>query len=127
MVYLLGKAAWSSGGIVSNAETICKWGYELYSPKGNAISENTRKLLYQSILDINADKTDVYGYGIRKLFYKDFEFVGSYGRSIGSENLLFYNEQYDTSFCILSNCNMMTNGSPNIDELLFWLFECIKF
>ena len=127
LVYLLGKAAWSSGGIVSNAETICKWGYELYSPKGNAISENTRKLLYQSILDINADKTDVYGYGIRKLFYKDFEFVGSYGRSIGSENLLFYNEQYDTSFCILSNCNMMTNGSPNIDELLFWLFECIKF
>lgn len=127
LVYLLGKASWSSGGMVSNAESICKWGYELYSKKGTAISENIRKSLYQSLLDVNTDKSDVYGYGIRKLLYKDFEFVGSYGRSIGSENLLYYNEQYDTSFCILSNCNMKANETPNIDELLFWLFECIKF
>lgn len=127
LLYLLGKASWASGGMISNAKAICKWGYELYSEKGNAISENTRNALYQSIIDINADKSDVYGYGIRKVFYKDFELVGSYGRSIGSENLLFYNKQYDTSFCILSNCNMRKDDTPNIDELLFWLFECIKF
>lgn len=126
LLYLLGKASWASGGMTSNAKAICKWGYELYSDKGNAISENTRNALYQSIVDINADKSDVYGYGIRKLFYKNFEFSGSYGRSIGSENLLFYNKQYDTSFCILSNCNMKKDDTPNIDELLFWLFECIK-
>lgn len=124
--YLLGKASWTSGGIISNADTISKWGYELYSEKGNAITKNTRNQLYNSIIDINADKSDVYGYGIRKLFYNEFEFVGSYGRSVGSENLLFYNELYDTSFCILSNCNMKANNTPNIDELLFWLFECIK-
>lgn len=124
--YLLGKASWTSGGIISNADTISRWGYELYSEKGNAISKNARKQLFESINDINADKSDVYGYGIRKLFYNEFEFAGSYGRSVGSENLLFYNEIYDTSFCILSNCNTRADNSPNIDELLFWLFECIK-
>ncbi len=126
LLRLLGKASWSSGGIISNAETISKWGYELYSNNGKAVSQNTRNLLYNSIIDINADKSDVYGYGIRKLFYNGFEFIGSYGRSSGSENLLFYNKLYDTSFCILSNCNMKTDNTPNIDELLFWLFECIK-
>ncbi len=125
-VYLIGKASWSSGGMVSNASSIAKWGYELYSEKGNAISKHTRNQLYKSIIDINSDKSEVYGYGIRKLFYKDFEFTGTYGRSAGSENLLFYNEMYDTSFCILSNSNMNKKNYPNIDELLFWLFECVK-
>ena len=126
LTYLLGKASWTSGGMISNAKTISSWGYELYSEKGNAISKDIRKLIFESIIDINADKSDVYGLGIRKLFYNEFEFVGSYGRSIGSENLLFYNKSYNTSFCILSNCNMKTDDTPNIDELLFWLFECIK-
>lgn len=125
--YLVGKASWTSGGMISNAETISKWGYELYSDKGNAISQDIRNQLYKSIIDVNTDKSEIYGYGIRKLFYNEFEFTGSYGRSAGSENLLFYNKTYDTSFCILSNCNMKANKSPNIDELLFWLFECVKF
>lgn len=125
--YLVGKASWTSGGMISNADTISKWGYELYSEQGNAISQAIRNQLYKSIIDINTDKSEIYGYGIRKLFYNEFEFTGSYGRSAGSENLLFYNKTYDTSFCILSNCNMKANKSPNIDELLFWLFECVKF
>ena len=125
--YLVGKASWTSGGMISNADTISKWGYELYSEQGNAISQDIRNQLYKSIIDVNADKSEIYGYGIRKLFYDEFEFTGSYGRSAGSENLLFYNKTYDTSFCILSNCNMKANKSPNIDELLFWLFECVKF
>lgn len=126
MVSLIGKASWTSGGCVSNSSTICKWGYELYSEKGSAVSEYVRNLLYSSIVNVNEDNSDVYGFGIRKVFYKDYEFVGSYGRSVGSENLLFYNKNYDTSFCILSNCNMKSDNSPNIDELLFWLFECVK-
>ena len=126
MVSLIGKACWTSGGCVSNSSIICKWGYELYSEKGSAVSEYVRNLLYSSIVNVNEDNSDVYGFGIRKVFYKDYEFVGSYGRSVGSENLLFYNKNYDTSFCILSNCNMKSDNSPNIDELLFWLFECVK-
>ena len=112
LLYLLGKASWTSGGIISNANTISKWGYELYSNNGNAISQNTRNQLYNSIIDINADKSDVYGYGIRKLFYNGFEFVGSYGRSIGSENLLFYNKTYDTSFCIVRAHRFQPHLSP---------------
>ena len=124
--YLIGKASWACGGLVSNAGMCAKWGYELYSKNGNAVSKAVRTLLFESIEDINEDKSEVYGFGIRKLFYNDYDFVGSYGRSIGSENLLFYNKDLDTSFCILTNCNMNTVGNPNIDELLFWLFECVK-
>lgn len=123
---LLGKASWAGGGIVSNSKDISKWGYELYSDNGKAVSKNLRNLLYKSVSSEINEKEDIYGLGVRKIKYKNYDFIGSYGRGCGSENLLYYNKDFDASFCILSNCNMKNDKTPNIDELLFWLFECVK-
>lgn len=65
----------NSKEMISNADTIGKWGYELYSNQGNAISQVIRNQLYKSIIDVNADKSEFYGYGIRKFFYDEFEFT----------------------------------------------------
>lgn len=76
----------------------------------------------------NSDKSIepvAYGYGIRKFFHGGFEFLGSYGRSIGAENLMFYNKDKDVCISILSSSNMKKDKTLNIDELMYEIFECL--
>lgn len=122
---LLGKCAWTAGGIITNAENISKWGYELLSKNGS-VEKSIRSEILNSVSefkDKSAEST-AYGYGIRKLFYGDFELVGSYGRSVGDENLMFYNSDKDICIAILSSSNMKKDKTPNIDELMYEIFEC---
>ena len=71
------------------------------------------------------DSESIYGYGVRKIFYKDTSFVGSYGRGLGTVNCMFYNDDTKTSFVILMSSNSSSDGNPNIDELLFLLYETV--
>ena len=123
---LLGKCGWTAGGIVSTAKEISKWGYNLLSFNGT-IEKELREEIINSVSLFTDKNTEqiAYGYGIRKLFYKDYEFLGSYGRSIGDENLMFYNKDKDVCIVILTSSNMKKDKTPNIDSLMYEIFECI--
>ena len=122
---LLGKCSWAAGGMIGSANDVAKWGYELLSENSNNFQE-IRSEIYSSILDFSSDKAlEAYGYGVRKLFYNGYEFLGSYGRSIGDENLMFYNKDKDVCITILSSSNMKNDNTPNIDELMYAIFDSL--
>ena len=122
---LLGKCSWSAGGMIATAENTAKWGYELLSENGS-IDSSLREKINSSVINYEDDDVkEAYGYGVRKLFYKGYSFIGSYGRSIGDENLMFYNKDKDICICILTNSNTKSDGSPNIDELMYAIFDVL--
>lgn len=120
------KCSWAAGGVVSDAKNTSIWGYELLSEKGRIDSSIRNKILDSvSQFSSKTNLSDAYGYGIRKIEYSGYIFFGSYGRSYGSENLMFYNKDKDICIVILSSSNTKSNGNPNIDELMFSLFEVL--
>ena len=85
------------------------------------MAEEIRQTMYQSIEKID-ETSEYYGYGVRKLFDNGddgIEVVGSYGRGVGSDNLMFYDSEYDICIAILTGCNKNKNGTPDIEKLLF--------
>lgn len=114
---LIGKISWSSGGMVGTAEQTAKWGYNLLSDNG-LVSDEIRAKIYNSIEKIN-ETDEYYGYGIRKLFIDGIEVVGSYGRGIGSDNMMFYDGECDICITILTGCNKNKNGTPDIEKFFF--------
>ena len=123
-IQLVGKSSWAAGGMVGTASDIARWGYNLYSKNGTGISDFVRSQMLDSVAEFTSEDSEAYGFGTRKIFYDGYEFIGSYGRSIGSENLMFYNPDTDACFVILTSSNASANRKPNIDDLLFSLFEC---
>ncbi len=117
---LIGKVSWTSGGMVGTAKQTAKWGYNLLSDNG-LVADEIRHTMYQSIEKID-ETNEYYGYGVRKLFDNGddgIEVVGSYGRGVGSDNLMFYDSEYDICIAILTGCNKNKNGTPDIEKLLF--------
>lgn len=80
---LLGKSSWTAGGMVSRAEDIARWGYELYS-RNTVVSPIIRDKMLDSVSRFSQSDKEAYGYGIRKIYHNSASLVGSYGRSIGS-------------------------------------------
>lgn len=126
IVELSAKCSWAAGGMTGTAAQIARWGYELLSERGG-IDANIRNSILDSVAEFDASirEAEAYGYGIRKLFHNGYELIGSYGRSIGDENLMFYNKDKDLCICILTNSNTMVDGNPNIDDLMYAIFDII--
>lgn len=120
---LLGKSSWAAGGMVGKSNDVAKWGYHLYSRTSDIIDSQIKDQIYNSVSAFTAESPSPYGFGVRMLFNNDTSFMGTYGRSIGSENLMFYNSKKDTSYAILSSSNSNKDGKPNINDLLFDLQE----
>ncbi|MCQ2582360.1 MAG: beta-lactamase family protein [Treponema sp.] len=120
------KCSWAAGGVVSNANNTAIWGYELLSENGK-INIQIREKILESISKFSSNTSfyNAYGFGIRKLYYSGYELVGSYGRSLGCENLMFYNKDKDICIVILSGSNTKADGNPNIDELMFSIFDLL--
>lgn len=123
---LLIKCSWAAGGVIGKAEDTALWGYELLSENG-IVETSIRNCILDSVSKFSNDASlsDAYGFGIRKIIYSNYELIGSYGRSIGSENLMFYNKEKDVCIVILSASNTKADGTPNIDELMFSIFDSI--
>ena len=121
-IELIGKSSWAAGGMVSKANEIAHWGYDLFSQNGK-VAKPIKDAIFNSVKDFTKEDAEAYGFGGRKIFYKDEYFIGSYGRSIGSENCMFYNPTKDICITILTSSNSTKDGLPNIDELLFLLYE----
>ncbi len=125
-IELLGKSSWAGGGMVGTAEETAYWGYHLYSSNSTVLDVTVKTRIIESVAGFEKSDADYsYGYGVKKLFYKDTYFLGSYGRSTGSENLMFYSPDTDTCFVVLTSSNADTMGNPNIDEILFDLYDTL--
>ncbi len=120
------KCSWAAGGMVGNSENTAKWGYELLSENGT-VKNSIRNKIVNSVRQFSdaSSLSDAYGFGIRKLMYSGCEFLGSYGRSFGCENLMFYNKDKDVCIVVLSASNTRADGNPNIDELMYAIFDSI--
>lgn len=122
-ISLLGKNSWSAGGMVGKVNDVAIWGYHLYSSNSNAIKNHIKEGIYNSVDGFTSQDSSPYGLGVRLIYNEDKRLLGSYGRSLGSENLMFYSPDYDTSFVILTSSNQSKTGKPNIDDLLKMLIK----
>ena len=120
---LLAKCSWAAGGMVGTADKVAIWGYNLFSVNG-LVSSDIRDVILDSLANFG-DNEEEYGFASRKLHYKGVTFLVSYGRSLGSENLMFYNPDKDICITILTNSNMKKNNTPNIDELMYSIYEAL--
>lgn len=120
------KCSWAAGGAVSNAENTVIWGYELLSEKGK-IDFSIREKILNSVSQFSCETelANAYGFGVRKIEHSGYALIGSYGRSFGCENLMFYNKDKDICIVILSSSNTKSDGNPNIDDLMYSIFDSL--
>ena len=110
-----GRIRWACCEIVSTAESIAKWTYELYGSKGSAISEPSRTDLLNSfsadrIPPWNRPSTipEEYGYlTSKKVFlFPDEQSITAYGHRGGGggySSWMYYSSDLDLSIAILTN------------------------
>ncbi len=84
LLELLGKCSWAAGGIYGKINDISRWGFELLSENGN-IDNKIKNEILSSVSNFSETsiQEESYGFGIRKIFHNNKEFIGSYGRWFG--------------------------------------------
>ena len=104
-----GKNSWAAAGIVSTADNMARWAYELYSSQGSALSASARsQLLNSGSVEpvLFANKTHHYGYhvAIYSLDLIDGIALDIYGHIGGSgKSVMYYSPDLDLSVAILAN------------------------
>ena len=107
-----GKNTWAAAGIVSTADNMARWAYELYSSKGSALSSSARsQLLNSSSVEpvLFANKTHHYGYhvAIYSMDLIDGSALDIYGHiGGGGKSVMYYSPDLDLSIAILANSAM---------------------
>ena len=113
-----GRIRWACCGLVSTPENIARWGYELYSRRGTAISQDSRKALYQStagdLVKLQGSMQN-YGYYVAKRMFtlSDSTEITAYGHPGGGggySSLLRYSPELDLSISILANSTLSFQG-----------------
>ena len=113
------RLGWASAGIFTTAENMARWGYELYSPNGSAISESNRTKLLNSfgpeLVDFE-NRMQYYGYHVTKsdVFLEDGTVLTVYGHPGGGGNFvskLAYSPELDLSVSVLTNSPMRFVGA----------------
>jgi CubicO group peptidase (beta-lactamase class C family) len=111
------KVSWAGAGIVSTAENIARWGYELFSPSGSAVSTQVR----QQLLDAMTIPTDsgltslgmhTYGHymGTGEVSASDGTLLKVYthpGGGGGRTSWLYYAPELNVSISLLANSLML--------------------
>jgi CubicO group peptidase (beta-lactamase class C family) len=110
-----GRIRWACCEIVSTAESIARWTYELYRSNGSAISESARSRLIDSfsadrVPPWNRPKTipEEYGYFVAKKVFQlsNERIVTAYGHRGGGggySSWMYYSPELDLSISILTN------------------------
>lgn len=108
-----GRATWAAGGIISTAEDLAKWGYELYDTDGQAVTQTVRNTIKGSAISEGA-----YGYGVtyNTFTYNDGttgELYGHSGSAVGYKTILEYEENQRIAVVILTNANNLYDNALN--------------
>ena len=106
-----GRSAWAGAGIVSTAENMARWAYELYSPSGSAVSASIRQQIVESAYDEIVDccpRPARYGYmtAFQSFTLSDGTVIETYGHPGGGwgySSALFYSPALDVSVSVLAN------------------------
>ena len=109
-----GRGAWAGAGIVSTSEHMARWGYELYSTNGNAVSSSVRQQILDSVVDELVDGFPVpqkYGYQttVRTHSLSDGSVIETYGHPGGGwgySSAFFYSPELDATISILANTEL---------------------
>lgn len=126
-IKITGLSSWAAGGMLSNAGDIAKWGYNLFSENGIDELKDIREEMLDSVKNYEYGAENSFGYGCRKIFIDENHWlIGHYGRSFGSENLMFYTPDLDLCITILLSENQSINGKPDVDDLLKKLIKLFK-
>ena len=107
------KISWVGAGIVSTPENIARWGYELFSSSGSAISDQAQSRLIDSItvetdISISGVGVHTYGYyiGMADVSLSDGTRITTYthpGGGGGRTSWLYYAPSLDVSVSLLAN------------------------
>ena len=107
------KISWVGAGIVSTPENIARWGYELFSPSGSAISNQAQSRLIDSLtvetdISISGLGVHTYGYyiGMADVSLSDGTRIRTYnhpGGGGGRTSWLYYAPSLDVSVSLLAN------------------------
>jgi D-alanyl-D-alanine carboxypeptidase len=108
------RLAWATAGIVSTPANIARWGYELYSDNGSALSEQSRTILLNSINDETitlAGEPQQYGYYVAKRTFPledgtSISVLGHPGGGAGYTSRVYYSPSLDISLSILANSDL---------------------
>ena len=120
-----GRITWAAAGAFSTAENMARWGYELFSPNGSAISESNRTMLLSSfgteLIDLEG-RMQYYGYHATKsnVILKGGRVVTAYGHPGGSTDWkgnyvskLAYSPELDLSISVLTNSPLAKGTCPD--------------
>jgi len=130
-----GRLSWAGAGIVSTPSSVARWGYELMSPNGIAVSSDVRTKLTESFVDEWVSMTETrqkYGFHLMLTEHElaDGTLVLSYGHPGGGSGFgsgLFYVPSLDISISIIANseiqqllgaCTDPNKGASTQRELL---------
>ena len=127
-----GKNTWAAAGIVSTAESMARWGYELYSSQGSAISPSARSnLLNSGSIEpiVFANKPHHYGYqmAIYLMELSNGITIDIYGHiGGGGKSVMYYSPDIDLSIAILANSSLDHNrGTCGSGSTPFCILESI--
>ncbi len=105
-----GRRNWSCCGVVSTPESIARWGYELFSPNGSAVSANVRQQLIDSFQDLTEKAGGPWLYGMhvamKEQRLSDGTVIQTYGHpggGSGATSDLFYVPLLDLAIALQAN------------------------
>ena len=129
------RIAWSGAGIVTNAQNLSRWGYELFSTHGHAISDPVREILRDSFSDqvvVFTGPKPSYGFHVAKNIFdlSDGSALVSYGHpggGSGTSSVLFYVPDLDLSIAILANSELgsQPGNCKTAQEAMLSALDCI--
>jgi len=105
-----GRRNWACCGVVSTPESIARWGYELFSPNGSAVSANVRQQLIDSFRDLTDKAGGPWLYGMhvamKEQRLSDGTVIQTYGHpggGSGATSDLFYVPLLDLAIALQAN------------------------
>ncbi len=129
------RLSWAAAGIVSTPENMARWAYELFSPKGSAVSAEVRAQLSRSFREATislAGTPQKYGFHIalKEHQLSDGSYVTTYGHPGGGggyASALFYAPSLDLAISILANSDLGYLIGTCASRSEHWLnpFDCI--
>jgi CubicO group peptidase (beta-lactamase class C family) len=117
------RIRWPCCGLISTSEDLARWGYNLYSTSGSALTEPARTMLLESLVSDPVMYQGVmqnYGYMTTRRAYEwsgigTIATVGHPGGGGGYSTLMRYAPELDLTVVVLANSLLQESGTCSAD------------